>query len=122
LSETRQFEAFSRLTAFLMHDLKNLIAQQELVIRNAQRFKHRPEFIEDTIRTIESGVQRMRKVLDRLQSAARQEHRSVVDVGAAVLEVSKTCSDRAPVPSVHSDAVSARVAADREKLCMAVTH
>ena len=28
LAETRQFQAYNRLTAFIMHDLKNLIAQQ----------------------------------------------------------------------------------------------
>jgi putative PEP-CTERM system histidine kinase len=122
LSETRQFEAFTRLTAFLMHDLKNLIAQQELVVRNAQRFKHRPEFIEDAIKTVESGVHRMRRVLERLQGAARPEHRSLVDVGSAVQEVCRTCSDRMPVPTVRASGSVARVAADREKLCMAILH
>ena len=29
LAETRQFEALNRLSAFLMHDLKNIVAQQE---------------------------------------------------------------------------------------------
>lgn len=36
LVEAQQFEAYNRLTAFLMHDLNNLIAQQSLIIRNAE--------------------------------------------------------------------------------------
>lgn len=122
LAETRQFEAFSRLTAFLMHDLKNLIAQQELVVGNAKRFKHRPEFIEDAIGTIESSVQRMRTVLERLQSAGRPEKASRVDVGKLLLEVCSACADREPAPELEDPGSDVRVAIDREKLNMAVTH
>jgi putative PEP-CTERM system histidine kinase len=122
LSETRQFEAFSKLTAFLMHDLKNLIAQQELVVANAQRFKHRPEFIEDAVKTIEGGVQRMRKVLDRLQSAGKQERPSIVDLNDLVSDVCRACSDRRPSPQLGSIRGPVHVAADREKLHMALLH
>jgi putative PEP-CTERM system histidine kinase len=122
LSETRQFEAFSRLTAFLMHDLKNLIAQQELVVGNAQRFKHRPEFIEDAVRTIEAGVQRMKKVLERLQSAGGHDHTSLVNVEKVLQEACAACADREPVPRLREGAPSVRVAMDRDKLSMAVTH
>lgn len=122
LAETRQFEAFSRLTAFLMHDLKNLIAQQELVVGNAKRFKHRPEFIEDAIGTIESSVHRMRTVLERLQSAGRPEKASRVDVGKLLLEVCSACADRQPAPELEDPGRAVRVAIDREKLNMAVTH
>ena len=33
LTESRQFGAYNRLTAFLMHDLNNVIAQQSLVVK-----------------------------------------------------------------------------------------
>ena len=35
-----------------MHDLKNLIAQQELVVKNAAKHKENPAFVEDAIDTI----------------------------------------------------------------------
>ena len=44
LAEARQFEGFNRLTAFLMHDLKNVAAQQSLLLQNAERHKHNPAF------------------------------------------------------------------------------
>lgn len=122
LSETRQFEAFSRLTAFLMHDLKNLIAQQELVVGNAQRFKHRPEFIEDAVRTIESGVQRMKKVLERLQSGGPHDHTSLVRVDKLLEDVCEACAGRPPAPVLGPVVEGARVTMDRDRLAMAVTH
>ena len=32
LAESRQFEAYNRLTAFMMHDLKNSVAQLQLIV------------------------------------------------------------------------------------------
>src|SRR5690606_24497313 len=36
LSEARQFEAYNRLTAFMMHDLKNSVAQLNLIVENSK--------------------------------------------------------------------------------------
>ena len=52
LAESRQFEAYHRLTAFVMHDLKNLAAQLSLLVSNAERHRHKPEFVDDAISTI----------------------------------------------------------------------
>jgi putative PEP-CTERM system histidine kinase len=123
LAQTRQLEAFSKLTAFLMHDLKNLISQQELVVGNARRFKHRPDFIEDTILTIESSVARMKKVLDRLQLAEEFDNqRSRVELLSLVGKVVTACSDRRPVPALLSSLGEVWVELDREKLSSALTH
>jgi len=122
LAETRQFEAFSRLTTFLMHDLKNMISQQELVVGNAQRFKHKPEFVDDAISTIEASVKRMRKVLERLQSHGRGDSSSTIDLGKLLAEVVNGCSDRSPVPGFVAVPAGIHVVANRDKLSMALTH
>ena len=44
LAEAKQFDAFNKLTAFIMHDLKNLIAQQGLVVENAAKHKEKSCF------------------------------------------------------------------------------
>lgn len=64
---TRQFEAYHRITAFVMHDLKNLIAQQALVVENARRFIDNPEFVADAMTTIENSVGRMNRLLIRIR-------------------------------------------------------
>ncbi|MGD2168434.1 MAG: PEP-CTERM system histidine kinase PrsK [Gammaproteobacteria bacterium] len=122
LFETRQFEAFSKLTAFLMHDLKNVIAQQDLVVSNARRFKHHPKFIDDAISTIASSVSRMRKILDRLQGATRIDRSSRIDLIELLHEVSAECSDRKPFPNIVVPGENAEVQMDRDRLAMAITH
>lgn len=123
LAERRQFEAITKLTAFLMHDLKNLIAQQELVVANAQRFRHRPEFVDDAFATVKASVERMRKVLEQLRSTAQGElATSRVDVSKVLMEVRSSCSDREPVPSLSMPEAPALVHMDREKLTSALLH
>jgi putative PEP-CTERM system histidine kinase len=123
LAETRQFEALNKLATFLMHDLKNLIAQQELVVANAQRFRHRPEFIDDAIATVRSGVERMKKVMEQLQRAGHKDaSRSRVDVAKVLLEVRSQCADRAPVPTVNVPDGGFWVTMGRDDLASVVTH
>ena len=62
----RQFEAFHQITTFVMHDLKNLIAQQALVVENAARFIDNPEFIADAIKTIENSVAKMNRLIRKI--------------------------------------------------------
>ena len=67
LAEARQFEAFNRLSAFLVHDLKNVVAQLSLVVRNAERHRANPEFIDDAFRTIGDAVQKINRMLASLR-------------------------------------------------------
>ena len=122
LSETRQLEAFSKLTTFLMHDLKNLIAQQELVVGNAKTYGDRPEFIADAISTIDSGVQRMRRVLARLQEGFGSERVANVFLDKLLPEVCQNCADRRPVPTFKASGMSLPVAINRERLAAAIAH
>ena len=77
LAEARQFERFNQRYAFVAHDLKNLVSQLSLVVRNHERFGDRPAFQEDMIETIQSAVARMESVMTRLSgpSAAPEEDR-----------------------------------------------
>ena len=67
LSESRQFEAYHRLTAFVMHDLKNLAAQLALIVSNAEKHKRNPEFVDDAISTIANSTGRMQRLIEQLQ-------------------------------------------------------
>ncbi|MCG7982591.1 MAG: PEP-CTERM system histidine kinase PrsK [Candidatus Thiodiazotropha lotti] len=67
LNRANQFEAFNRLSAFVVHDLKNLIAQLELVVKNAERHKNNPAFMDDAVRTIGNAVNKMGKLLAQLR-------------------------------------------------------
>ena len=120
--EVRQFEAFNRLTAYLMHDLNNLVAQQSLVVENAARFKNNPEFIDDAIATVRSGVVRMRKVLELLKQRDHNESKVAVDLQSLVREAVDECGDRRPAPALAGTVPAAAVLADPSRLRMAIYH
>ncbi len=71
LMRARQFQAFNQLSAYVAHDLKNLLAQQSLLLANAEKHKHDPLFIEDVIRTIRSSVERMNRLMAQLRTGVR---------------------------------------------------
>ena len=122
LAEARQFEAYNRFTAFVMHDLKNAIAQQSLVVDNAEKHKRNPEFIDDAIDTIKAGVQRMRRVLRYLQQRPLHEQRQRVEMTKLLFTVASECSDRQPLPRVRCPDFPVFIRADRERLQMALGH
>lgn len=67
LLEAQKFEAFNRMSAFVVHDLKNVVAQQSLMLQNAKRLGNNPEFQADMLATIENSVERMRRLLAQLR-------------------------------------------------------
>ncbi len=67
LLEARKFESFNRMTAFVVHDLKNLVAQLSLMLRNAERHKDNPEFQADMLETVAHVETKMRGLMIQLQ-------------------------------------------------------
>lgn len=68
LVETQQFSAFSRMSAFVVHDLKNLVSQLSLMQKNAVKHGSNPEFQKDMAETVEHVVSRMNRLLLQLRS------------------------------------------------------
>jgi putative PEP-CTERM system histidine kinase len=122
LTESRQFEAFNRLTAFLMHDLKNLIAQQSLVVRNAARFRSDPAFIDDAIETIDNSVQRMQRLLDQLKRGSERQRAESIDLVPLLAGLAAEHAGGSPAPVLELRAPAARVRADPERLGMVIGH
>jgi putative PEP-CTERM system histidine kinase len=67
LLEARKFESFTRMSAFVVHDLKNLVAQLSLMLRNAERHKDNPEFQADMLETVAHVEAKMRGLMAQLQ-------------------------------------------------------
>jgi len=122
LAHAKQFEAYNRLTAFLMHDMKNLIAQQSLIVENAERHKENPEFIDDALDTISGGVKRMRRVLDHLRQTSVVPAVERVELGKLVLQTVSECQDRQPAPRGVIVDHQVWIHGDPDRLSMALTH
>lgn len=70
LLEARKFDAFNRMSAFVVHDLKNIVTQLSLMLRNAQRLHDNPEFQQDMLLTVESSLEKMRRLMLQLREGA----------------------------------------------------
>jgi len=122
LAESRQFEAYHRLTAFVMHDLKNLAAQLALIVSNADRHKRNPEFVDDAIATIANSTGRMQRLIEQLQRREVQSRKRRVPLAEVARKACERCQSRSPVPACASGDEEAWVEADPERLTMIVEH
>ncbi len=122
LAESRQFGAYNRLTAFLMHDLNNLIAQQSLVVSNAERHRDNPEFVDDAIDTIANSVSRMRSLMEQLSRGSSAPRNERVDVSAVLRRVVADCENRQPAPQLSSSLDRGFVYADPARIASVFEH
>ena len=70
LVEAQKFDAFNRMSAFVVHDLKNLVAQLSLMLKNFERHRDNPEFQRDMLATVEHVVGRMNQLMLQLRTGA----------------------------------------------------
>ena len=70
LLEARKFDAFNRMSAFVVHDLKNIVTQLSLMLKNAERLRDNREFQEDMLLTVESSLEKMRRLMLQLREGA----------------------------------------------------
>lgn len=70
LLEVRKFDAFNKMSAFVVHDLKNIVTQLSLMLKNAERHQSNPEFQQDMLMTVGHSVERMRQLMMQLREGA----------------------------------------------------
>lgn len=122
LAEARQFEGFNRLSAFVIHDLKNLIAQLSLVAKNAARHKHNPEFIDDAVSTIENSVLKMNRLMAQLKSADITGESRAINLVDELRDVVKAKSSGRPEPTLFAESDVVMVSAEPERLSAVLGH
>jgi len=122
LAESRQFEAYHRLTAFVMHDLKNLAAQLSLVVTNAEKHRHNPAFVDDAISTVANSSARMQRLIEQLQGRENHSNGRRADLVVAAREACRLAASREPVPALDAPAKEVLVKADPDRLCMMIEH
>ncbi|AWL11673.1 hypothetical protein HMF8227_01192 [Saliniradius amylolyticus] len=123
LLENAQFVAFSRTSAFVVHDLKNVLAQIRLILSNATKHKHNPEFIEDTFETLSHTDTRLQKMLTQLTSRRADSHEvSRVAIAECIQnKVLPRCRGQQPQPELKVER-DFSVQADSETLATVLYH
>jgi putative PEP-CTERM system histidine kinase len=56
----------------VLHDIKNLVSQLSLMVKNAEKHKNNPAFQEDMLQTVSESVEKMNNLLVRLHEGGKQ--------------------------------------------------
>ncbi|GHE89306.1 XrtA/PEP-CTERM system histidine kinase PrsK [Thalassotalea profundi] len=122
LAESKQFDAFNRMSAFLVHDLKNVQAQLGLINKNAEKHRDNPEFIDDVFETVESATERLEKVLSQLRNKqVAQSKSALIDVSTIVEKVVQQRNIKKPLVTI-TQISSCSMAIDGDTLHSVLNH
>lgn len=95
LLEVRKFDAFNRMSAFVVHDLKNIVTQLSLMMKNAKRLGDNPEFQKDMLMTVENTLERMRQLMLQLHEGAVSSGSPFgVDLGSVIQRIEAVAAGR----------------------------
>ncbi len=73
LSDARRLEAFNRRFAFIIHDIKNVVSQMALMLRNAERYAGNPDFQKDMLETVANSVNNLTALLQQIKADTQPE-------------------------------------------------
>jgi putative PEP-CTERM system histidine kinase len=124
VAENAQFAAFTRMSAFIVHDLKNVMAQIDLILSNSEQHKDNPEFIEDTFETLQHTKARMDNMLLQLteKNTIQDGAHSLVSLSKIIKQVvEQRCVSYLPLANVIINS-EIPVVLDKEKLCNVIYH
>jgi putative PEP-CTERM system histidine kinase len=103
--------------------LKNLIAQLELVVKNAERHKHNPEFMDDAVKTIGNAVRKMSNLLAQLRKGRfeRGDNKQFY-VEEAVAQAVNQLYHEMPKPNLRVESDFLRLIADKDRFTAIMVH
>lgn len=122
LAQAQQFEAVNRTSAFMVHDLKTIIAQLSLLTKNAHKFKSNPAFIEDMIKTTEHTVDKMQHLLQQIRNPTIHHELQTVDIVELLHKVCEAQKKFKPAPVFECKEKALKVKADYGQLFMVIGH
>lgn len=122
LMVARQFESFNRMSTFVVHDLKNLVSQLSLMMRNAEKHRDNPEFQRDMIDTVNFSVQKMRLLLQKLSRSESPEHIAPLSMARLLKQAVALKAAYEPMPVLEIEDAALKVVADAERLERVIGH
>lgn len=122
LMVARQFESFTRMSTFVVHDLKNLVAQLSLMMANAERHRDNPEFQNDMLETIDLSVKKMKLLLQKLSRTANADRIEPIQLTDLLKQAIVTKAVIDPKPVLQLDVPNALVVADWQRLERVIGH
>ncbi len=118
----RQFESFNRMSTFVVHDLKNLVAQLGLLIPNARKHRDNPEFQQDMLDTLTLSVQKMKLMLQKLSRGDARERPLALQIDQLLGRAVALTAAFEPAPLLAVEDAGLAVLADGERLERVLGH
>lgn len=129
LAQAQQFEAFNQMSAFIVHDIKTLITQLSLMVKNAEKHKTNPDFIDDMIQTTDHSVNKMTRLLKQLSDNNSNQTMTDENKNTSTILLNKLLTDlvqkfkkNQPQPFLSSCNDEVFVHADYDKLFNVIGH
>ncbi len=124
LAEAKQFESFNKVSTYVVHDIKNLVAQLSLISSNAEKHKDNPLFMEDVFKTINNSVTKMNKMMEVLSGKVSTSKSSKVNIVSVLEELvhHRQIAGGKPVPILGCESASFYVKADKNQLIAILGH
>lgn len=117
LAEARQFEAFNRRFAFVVHNIKNLASQLSLVVSNAAKHQHNVAFQQDMIETARRSVEKLNYLLQQIHGQQDSQAQSgLVTLSSLLRKIVEARKLSIPTISLQLDEKIIMVAANEEGL------
>jgi putative PEP-CTERM system histidine kinase len=114
LMKAKEMEAVGKLSAFMLHDLKNLVSALALVVENARHYIDSPEFQADMLESLDGTVAKMKNLILRLKKL--EEKGSLQRERADLLELSKGAAAMITAGEVTVAGEPAVAEIDREEM------
>jgi putative PEP-CTERM system histidine kinase len=122
LRDSELLTEYSKRFAFVVHDIKNLASQLNLIVSNAKRHIEDPEFQSDMLQTVEDSVARMNNLLSQLKADAAPRASRLLDPNLVLGAVAGELSGGSVPVEFHHEAGACLVAIDPDRLRSALTH
>ncbi len=124
LVSAKRFEEVNKLSAFIVHDVKNMVGQLSMVVSNAAKHKSNPMFIDDAIVTVENSVNKMNRLLLRLREGGDADQFSPISLCELLEESLRNCSKTGalPIPVLNCLNQNVMVTADKDRMTANFAH
>jgi len=124
LISAKRFEEVNKLSAFIVHDVKNMVGQLSMVVSNAAKHKNNPMFIDDAIVTVENSVNKMNRLLLRLKDGGESDKYTPFDLCTLLEDSIRVCAKAGtlPIPVLNCLNQHILVTADKDRMSANIAH
>jgi putative PEP-CTERM system histidine kinase len=114
LASAREMAAMGKVSAFVLHDLKNLVHTLSLMVENAKNYIQEPEFQRDMCKALDNSVSKMRGLIHKLREVSSSKSLLYEDVD--LLALARESSKSVPEGTLELQGESVPASVDRAEM------